>query len=67
MTDPTERFPSGPSVPEGTMAMATEDGGFSLIRRCDICFAAVIETHDADYQEHLEWHDRTGTNSPPTS
>ena len=67
MTDPTANFPTGPNVPDGTIALATGEGEFTLIRRCDICFAAVIEMHDADYQEHLEWHDRTGTNSPPTS
>ena len=41
------------------------DGSNVQVQRCDICFAAVIITHDADYQEHIEWHHRTGTNSPP--
>lgn len=31
------------------------------IRRCDVCFAALIDFHDADYQEHMEWHERTNT------
>lgn len=31
------------------------------IWRCPTCFAALLDTHDADYQEHMEWHERTGT------
>jgi hypothetical protein len=60
-------LPSGDGVPDGTFGFPHEDGSFTLIRRCDICYAAVIETHDADYQMHLEWHERSGTNLPPTA
>lgn len=61
----TPNLPVGDSIPDGTLAFDDGDGNPILIRRCDICFAAVIETHDADYQEHVEWHERTGTNVPP--
>jgi hypothetical protein len=60
-------LPNGSSIPDGTIAIGTSDGEFVMLRRCDICFAAVIEAHDADYQEHIEWHERTGTNSPPST
>jgi hypothetical protein len=63
MTD--DGLPTGDNIPKGTLAFPTEDG-VVFVRRCDICFAAVIETHDADFQEHVEWHERTGTNKPPT-
>lgn len=59
-------LPTGDSIPDGTIAYTGDDGHVTFIRRCDVCYAAVIETHDADYQEHLEWHERTGTNSPPS-
>lgn len=65
MSQPSD-LPSGESIPDGTIALDAGDGTFVLLRRCDICFAAVIEAHDADHQEHLEWHERTGTNSPPS-
>jgi len=65
MSDPSG-LPAGAGIPDGTIGLPLPDGSFVLVRRCDICFAALIETHDADYQEHLEWHDRTGTNSPPS-
>jgi len=63
MSDPSV-LPRGGDIPDGTIGFPFGDG-FVLIRRCEICFAAVIDSHDADYQEHIEWHDRTGTNSPP--
>lgn len=59
-------MPNAKGFPEGTLLMQV--GGTNIfIRRCDVCFAALIDTHDADAQEHMEWHERTGTNSPPAS
>ncbi|GIG36283.1 hypothetical protein [Cellulomonas pakistanensis] len=60
-------LPHGSSIPDGTIALTDSNGNFVMIRRCDVCFAAVIEAHDADYQEHIEWHERTDTNIPPTA
>lgn len=62
----TDHLPSGDRVPVGTIAMTDSNGQFTMIRRCDVCFAAILEAHDADYQEHIEWHERTGTNLPPS-
>ncbi|MEJ3404213.1 hypothetical protein WDJ51_05680 [Rathayibacter sp. YIM 133350] len=58
-------LPTGPSIPEGTLALGSGDT-VTFIRRCDVCFAAILESHDADYAEHVQWHERTGTNLPPS-
>lgn len=61
----SEGLPNASSVPEGTLGLTHGDDTFTLVRRCDICFAAVTEVQDADYAEHLRWHERMGTNRPP--
>jgi len=62
----TPDLPNAASIPAGTIAFPMGES-VVYIRRCDVCYAAVIETHDADFQEHMEWHDRTGTNVLPTA
>jgi len=52
-------LPNG--MPDGVMGFETADGTFTIIRPCDICGAAILEGHDADYALHTEWHERTGT------
>lgn len=49
------------AIPEGTLMFKTSDGKETWIRRCEVCAAAIIEAHDADYVEHMEWHERTRT------
>jgi hypothetical protein len=62
----TDDLPNLNGAPDGTLLFQA-DGKNYFVRRCDVCYAALLDTHDADFQEHMEWHDRTGTNVPPTA
>ena len=50
------------AIPDGTIKFEFGgEGSSTYIIRCDICYAAILLNHDADYQLHVEWHENTRT------
>lgn len=43
------------------MMFEGSDGHKLYLYPCEVCFAAVILNHDADYEEHMNWHEQTRT------
>lgn len=51
----------GVAFPAGAITITIAGGDVLLLRICDLCGAAVVDTEDTDLAFHRRWHRITGS------